>query len=125
MRAGMSSVRITITKLKARGYRCEATQKVLIHWLRKNGVPGLRPIHTMRKEIGSIIASRDGIFKASRYLRHSDIGITSKLYADVKTPVSAGLGALLTARPANVVEADFKPAEMPANAKQEARQKRA
>ncbi|MDH4452724.1 MAG: tyrosine-type recombinase/integrase, partial [Verrucomicrobiota bacterium] len=99
--------RVAITKLKARGYRCEATQRVLIDWLRENGVPDLRPIHTMRKEIGSIIASRDGIFKASRYLRHSDIGITSKLYADVKTPVSAGLGALLTAHPANVVEADF------------------
>lgn len=113
--------RVTITKLKARGYRCEATQRVLIDWLRKNGVPGLRPIHTMRKEIGSIIASRDGIFKASRYLRHSDIGITSKLYADVKTPVSAGLGALLTARPANVVAADFKPEQKASKSKVEAR----
>jgi integrase len=113
--------RISITKLKARGYRCEATQRVLIDWLRKNGVPGLRPIHTMRKEIGSIIASRDGIFKASRYLRHSDIGITSKLYADVKTPVSAGLGALLSARPANVVEADFKASSPAPKSKREAR----
>ena len=113
--------RVTITKLKARGYRCEATQRVLIDWLRKNGVPGLRPIHTMRKEIGSIIASRDGIFKASRYLRHSDIGITSKLYADVKTPVSAGLGALLIARPVNIVEADFKPAQKASKSKQETR----
>ncbi|HYF34186.1 MAG TPA: hypothetical protein VD994_02760, partial [Prosthecobacter sp.] len=60
-----------------------------------NGVPGHRPIHTLRKEIGSVIASRDGIFKASRYLRHSDIRITSSLYADTKTPVAAGLGALL------------------------------
>ena len=93
----------------------------MIDWLRKNGVPDLRPIHTMRKEIGSIIASRDGIFKASRYLRHSDIGITSKLYADVKTPVSAGLGVLLSAHPANVVEADFKPAQKASNSKQEAR----
>ena len=113
--------RVAITKLKARGYRCEATQRLLIDWLRKNGVPDLRPIHTMRKEIGSIIASRDGIFKASRYLRHSDIGITSKLYADVKTPVSAGLGVLLSAHPANVVEADFKPAQKASNSKQEAR----
>ena len=113
--------RIAITKLKARGYRCEATQRVLIDWLRKNGVPGLRPIHTMRKEIGSIIASRDGIFKASRYLRHSDIGITSKLYADVKTPVSAGLGALLTARPSNVITPDFQAAETPAKRQRMAR----
>lgn len=115
------AARVSIRELKARGYRCEATQKVLIDWLRKNGVPGLRPIHTMRKEIGSIIASRDGIFKASRYLRHSDIGITSKLYADVKTPVSAGLGALLSARPANVVEADFKASGPAPKSKLEAR----
>ncbi len=113
--------RISITKLKARGYRCEATQRALIDWLRKNGVTGRRPIHTMRKEIGSIIASRDGIFKASRYLRHSDIGITSKLYAAMKAPVSAGLGALLTASPANVVEADFKPAQKASKSKREAR----
>jgi integrase len=79
---------------KGGSYRCDATEKALIDWLKKKGVPGPRPIHTLRKEIGSIIASRDGIFKASRYLRHSDIRITSKLYADTKTPVSAGLGSL-------------------------------
>jgi integrase len=79
---------------KSRAYRCDGTENALIVWLKEKGVPGPRPIHTLRKEIGSIIASRDGIFKASRYLRHSDIRITSKLYADVKTPVSAGLGDL-------------------------------
>ena len=67
----------------------------MLAWLRAQGVNGIRPIHTMRKEIGSIIASRDGIWKASLYLRHSDIRITSKLYADKKTPVTAGLGSLL------------------------------
>lgn len=110
--------RIAFTKRKSRGYRCGATHRVLLDWLRANGVCGLRPIHTLRKEIGSIIASRDGIFKASRYLRHSDIRITSRLYADTKTPVSAGLGALLSANPVNVVEAEFKsvaPADKPSS----------
>lgn len=80
---------------KSRGYRCERTHQSLLAWLRKQGVKGIRPIHTMRKEIGSIIASRDGIWKASLYLRHSGIVITSKLYADKKTPVTSGLGSLL------------------------------
>jgi hypothetical protein len=42
----------------------------------------------MRKEIGSIVASEHGIFEASRYLRHSDIRITSAFYADKKKTVT-------------------------------------
>jgi integrase len=92
---------------KSRGYRCERTHQSLLVWLRKQGVKGIRPIHTMRKEIGSIIASRDGIWKASLYLRHSGIVITSKLYADKKTPVTSGLGGFLSPVADNVVAADF------------------
>jgi integrase len=97
--------RIPFTEHRSRTYRCDATYQELIDWLRVKGVPGKRPIHTLRKEIGSIIASRDGIFAASRYLRHSDIRITSKLYADTKTLVAAGLGSLLA--PNNVVQGAF------------------
>ncbi len=46
---------------KSRTYRCDATHTALIDWLRKNGVNGKRPMHTMREEVGSVIASRDGI----------------------------------------------------------------
>lgn len=87
---------IEASERKSRGYRCNETHKFLLDWLRSKGVNDRRPIHTMRKEIGSIIASRDGIWKASRYLRHSDIRITSKLYADKKLPVTSGLGSILT-----------------------------
>jgi integrase len=92
---------------KSRTYRCDATHTALIDWLRKNGVNGKRPMHTMRKEVGSVIASRDGIFAASRFLRHSDIRITSRLYADSKKPVSSGLGALLAPEGDNVVKEHF------------------
>ncbi len=94
----------TMQERETRGYRCESTQKSLLTWLRRHGVNGIRPIHTLRKEIGAVIASRDGIWKASRYLRHSDIRITSKLYADKKFPVTSGFGAFLAA-PANGVGA--------------------
>jgi len=90
-------------------YRADETFKKLIVWLKEKKVPGLRPIHTLRKEIGSVIASREGILAASRYLRHADIGITSKIYADLKKPVVAGLGALLGRgrESDNVVAGDF------------------
>jgi len=78
---------------KGRGYRCNLTFKALLVWLRKNGVDSAKPIHTMRKEIGALIASQQGIYAASRYLRHSDIGITSRIYADQKEAVVAPLAA--------------------------------
>lgn len=99
--------RTSFKKHKSRTYRCDATHAALIEWLRKNGVNGKRPMHTLRKEIGSIIATREGIFAASRYLRHSDIRITSRLYADSKTLVSAGLGALLSTGGKKVVKGQF------------------
>jgi integrase len=100
-----------VTTRKARGYRCEPTFKALIAWLRSKGVSSGKPIHTLRKEIGSIIATREGIFAASRYLRHSSIQITSQIYADLKKPISAGLGAFLRPAADNVIEADFKAAQ--------------
>jgi len=97
----------TMQERESRGYRCEPTHQSLLTWLRLQGVNGIRPIHTLRKEIGAVIASRDGIWKASRYLRHSDIRITSKLYADKKIPVTAGLAAFFAPVADNVVAADF------------------
>jgi integrase len=72
------------SKAKAGRYRCNPVFKTVLAWLRKHGVDGHKPLHTLRKEIGSIIASEHGIFEASRYLRHADIHITSAFYADKK-----------------------------------------
>lgn len=76
------------SKAKVGRYRCNPVFKKLLAWLRKNGVDGHKPLHTLRKEIGSIIASEHGIFEASRYLRHADIHITSAFYADKKKVVT-------------------------------------
>lgn len=92
---------------KTRYYRAEGTQRRLMAWLREKGVTDRKPIHTLRKEIGAIIASREGIYAASRYLRHADIQTTTRFYADKKKPITAGLGAILSQSPSNVVEADF------------------
>ncbi len=73
---------------KSRCYRCDAVFNRVLQWLRDHGVESSKPIHTMRKEIGSIIASEHGIFEASRYLRHSDIRITAAIYADKKKTIT-------------------------------------
>ena len=75
-------------KAKAGRYRCNPVFNKVLAWLRRNGVDGHKPLHTLRKEIGSIIAAEHGIFEASRYLRHADIHITSAFYADKRKTIT-------------------------------------
>jgi integrase len=76
-------------------YRCQSLFEKLSEWLRKKGVKSKTPLHTLRKEFGSQICDRDGIYAASRALRHADIAITSQHYLDKKKRVVSGLGHLL------------------------------
>jgi integrase len=102
------------TERKTRCYRCNAVFERVNEWLRLQGVDTLKPLHTMRKEIGSIIASEHGIFEASRYLRHSDIRITSAIYADKKKTVTPkAFAGILAAPKENVVpfEQDTQPSQ--------------
>lgn len=73
-------------------YRCQRHIDFLISWLRKKGIKEQKPIHTLRKEVGSIIASEEGIFAASRYLRHADIQVTTNFYADNKNKIIPSIG---------------------------------
>jgi len=82
--------------------RAEPVFTALCQWLRSKGVEGLRPIHTMRKEFGSLICQQAGLYAASRALRHADVGITARHYLDQKDRVTVGLGAML--KPENVTE---------------------
>lgn len=100
-------------------YRCNREFSTAIKWLRQNGVNVQKPIHTLRKEIGSIIASEHGIFAASRYLRHSDIQITAAVYADKKNVVTPkALGGILGSAKGpseglSAEESTGKPGEVP------------
>ena len=73
--------------------RCDTVFNKLIKWLKDQGITSRKPIHELRKEIGSIIASEYGVFEASRYLRHSDIRITAQIYLDKKRVVTPSLRA--------------------------------
>jgi hypothetical protein len=62
-----------------------------------------KPIHELRKELGSVITAKYRLFPASKVLGHANPGITAKYYADKKGRVTVGLGHLL-GEPENVVE---------------------
>jgi integrase len=91
----------TVSRPWGQRYRCESVFDRLTQWLRKQGVEGAKPLHTLRKEAGSIIATKAGIHAASRFLRHADIQVTSMHYADHKERVTVDIGGLLA--PTNVV----------------------
>jgi len=76
-------------------YRCGRLFAELCRWLRARGVKTIRPLHTLRKEFGSLINRTHGIHAASRALRHAEIGITSAIY-DSRVRTTSGLVYLLT-----------------------------
>jgi integrase len=92
---------VTASKPWGQRYRCADAFSRLTQWLRSHGVEGAKPIHTLRKEAGSIIVTKAGIHAASQFLRHADIQVTSMHYADHKERVTVDIGGLLA--PTNVV----------------------
>ena len=77
-------------------YRCQRIFKRLTKWLREHGVRANCPLHALRKEFGSQICDKHGIYAASRALRHSDVGTTALHYLDKRSRATTGLGALLS-----------------------------
>ena len=90
-------------------YRCSRHFKPLYVWLKKQGITAQKPLHELRKELGAILASTQGIFAAQSTLRHAKISTTASYYTDKKRRITAGLGALLSPAPETIIEGDFKP----------------
>ena len=82
-------------------YRAQPHFDALIKWLKSKGVTAIKPLHEMRKEFGSQLCAKYGIYAASRALRHADIAITAQHYLDQKERVTFGMGNLLV-MPGNV-----------------------
>jgi integrase len=76
-------------------YRCQRHFENLTAWLREQGITGNMPLHTLRKEFGSQVCAKHGIYAASRALRHADITITSQHYLERRQRATVGLGNLL------------------------------
>ena len=76
-------------------YRCECTFKRFLTWLRGKGVNTPNPIHTLRKEFGTLICQQFGIFAASEALRHSDIRLTRNHYVEKRGRIHLEVGKML------------------------------
>jgi hypothetical protein len=76
-------------------YRADEVFGRLIYWLRSHGINSLKPLHCLRKELGSEVCKHAGIYTASRTLRHADIQITCQCYVQDRTRAVSGLGHLL------------------------------
>jgi integrase len=79
----------------AQFYRCQQTFEKVTAWLRANGVAGERPLHTLRKEFGSIICASGDIHTASRQLRHSNLATTAAFYVDNRRRVTVPISTML------------------------------
>ena len=84
-----------------RHYRADAVFTRLNYWLRKQGVTARKPLHELRKELGSLITAEHGIYAASRVLRHSNVATTAAHYTDLKTRPTIDVGEWL--KPDNVI----------------------
>lgn len=105
-----------------RHYRAEGTFERLTAWLRSNGIESRTPLHTLRKEAGSLICKQAGLFAASRFLRHADTQITAQHYVEHRNATVVGLGAMLAPPATNVERGNFE-APAPARAKPAKRRK--
>lgn len=67
------------------GYRCREVLRVVNDWLRLRGVESDsvrgNPLHALRKEFGSVVATEYGLFTAQKLLGHSSPTVTAKYYA--------------------------------------------
>jgi integrase len=79
-------------------YRCWQTLEEVTKWLRAHGVEGKKPMHTLRKEFGSLVNAATDIHTASNQLRHSTIKVTSAVYADNRRRGAVPIGAMLNGK---------------------------
>jgi integrase len=76
-------------------YRCNAVFGKLIDWLRSKGVKTWNPLHTLRKEYGSLVTAGHGVHAASQLLGHADISTTAQHYVETRGRATVELGPLL------------------------------
>lgn len=74
-------------------YRADPAHVELIRWLKSKGITARNPLHSLRKEFGSIVCQKAGVYVASRLLRHSSITMTASVYTDERGAITSGLGA--------------------------------
>lgn len=71
--------------------RCDRAVKRLSKWLKHHGVTDPRPQHWLRKVFASVVTDQHGIHVASRWLGHSSIAITERVYSGVASDLHAAV----------------------------------
>lgn len=89
-------------------YRCSASYRKLNKWLRSKGITSQKPIHTLRQEAVSLVAEKQGIHAASTFARHSDIRITSEIYAEHRAPAAVSMESLTGESPKALADESTK-----------------
>jgi integrase len=72
-------------------YRAESAFEAAIQWLRSWGISGTHPLHTLRKEFGSLNAKEHGLHAAAKMLGHADFSNVTALYVDAKGVLTSSL----------------------------------
>ena len=67
------------------------TERVLVI-AEDQGITDNKKLHTLRKELGSVLAKEQDIFAAQHVLRHAHIQTTAKHYTDKRRTITGGLG---------------------------------
>ena len=86
-----------------------------VAWLRGKGVNGFMPLHTLRKESGSLVCEGADLLAASRHLRHGSLAIPAAVYVENRKDAAPKIGAMLqppaksNAKPNNVPDSPRKP----------------
>jgi hypothetical protein len=88
-------------------YRCTDEMRALLGWLRSKGVNSKTPLHSLRKEFGSLIYDRYGILAASEQLRHGGIEVTARHYGENRQRSIPGLGHLLASGERIIIPMDI------------------
>ncbi|MEI7733161.1 MAG: tyrosine-type recombinase/integrase [Verrucomicrobiota bacterium] len=70
-----------------------------VAWLRSKGIDNNNPLHTLRKEFGSIIAQQSDLFTASKQLRHSSLQVTASYYVENRKKIAPDIGKMLALTP--------------------------
>jgi len=77
-------------------YRCHAVLQRAITWLRAHGDDMKKPLHTLRKEAGSLVSTKSGIHAAAGFLRQKGIRVAAMHYVSHKEKVVVDIAGLVT-----------------------------
>lgn len=76
-------------------YRCQAILERTVAWLRAHGVDTKKPLHTLRKEAGSLVSTQSGIHAAASFLRQKGIRGAAMHYISHKEKIAVNFTEIL------------------------------